>query len=597
MKKLLSFFILTGFMFSAGLFAAEAGSSGSGSSSGSGASSSGGAASSSSSTVDLSKTTATIVTPDGTVELKVPVLLNVAGGSIELSPLHVWVLKSELINGMLFEMAGELKEPLDFSKIMTLEAAQVIATILDIAVRAGTGEDVLKGAIEQEITAENALSVIYALTYLDSPLAGQIMQFVLDTNKMNTPKNDNEKYAVLSHEEVVKQAHGAMLMPFWVQNKCFGNDGWILSVAYSPDGKHIASAGNTVRIWDAINGKLELKLAGHTDLVTSVAFSPDGKHIASGSDDNTIRIWDATTGKVGQILVAPTGRVLSVAYSPDGKHIASGSDDNTVRIWDAVTGKEEQTLARHTDLFNSVAYSPDGKYIVSGGDDNTVRIWDAATGKEEQALVAPTGRVLSVAYLPDGKHIVTGNDDHTVRIWDAINGKLVRTFTDSPTFAPWFAACSPDCKHITSSGFEDKVRIWGLADELSSLDVFGQWQMLVENARTPFKDCMDAVLYATMSKDLKRVGHRAPTHVSACFLARPVLLASARHYKSVFRLISDLMIQHAPADVVQRFFETHKSAFGERSDEVAADVARYTQEFLRERWAERFDGASSSKDS
>jgi len=75
-----------------------------------------------------------------------------------------------------------------------------------------------------------------------------------------------------------------------------GHSGQVVSVAFSPDGKRLASGGKTIKIWDTVTGKELLTLKGHSDGVRSVVFSLDGKRLASGSDDTTIKIWDIPEG-------------------------------------------------------------------------------------------------------------------------------------------------------------------------------------------------------------------------------------------------------------------------------------------------------------
>ncbi|WP_346433917.1 trypsin-like peptidase domain-containing protein [Nonomuraea composti] len=283
--------------------------------------------------------------------------------------------------------------------------------------------------------------------------------------------------------------------------------GRVSAVAFSRDGKYLASGGNdaTVRIWDTATGR---QIRTLTISVDAVAFSPDGKYLAGGSFDGTVRIWDTATGhqvreltslngpvlavafsqdgkrlaitsndatvwirdtetgrrirQIGPPLIGHTGRVVSVVLSPDGKRLATASDDKTVRIWDADTGRQVGApLTGHTDRVVSVVFSPDGKRLAITSDDKTVRIWDADTGRQIGApLTGHTDRVVSMVFSPDGKRLATASDDKTVRIWDADTGRQIGAPLTGHTDRVVSVAFSPDGKRLASAGNDETVRMW-----------------------------------------------------------------------------------------------------------------------------------------
>ena len=261
-----------------------------------------------------------------------------------------------------------------------------------------------------------------------------------------------------------------------------GHPGIVFAVAFSPDGKIVAtgSGDRTIRFWDSRTGSLLKTLLGHTRQVTSIAFSGDGLFLVSGSEDDTLRIWDVASGKTVRATAAFThgvSGVHSVSYSPDGRTVVVASGTQ-VKLFETATSKLLRAFETHESHTSrgpqgiqrticcgsearSAVFSPNGELIVSGHEDGTVKLWNVKTGKLVR-IIKSRSDVRSVAFSPDGKLIASGNRDDNGRIelWSARTGRLVRRFGEQSDYVESLAF-SPDSTRLVS-GHLLGVRLWNV---------------------------------------------------------------------------------------------------------------------------------------
>jgi WD40 repeat protein len=189
----------------------------------------------------------------------------------------------------------------------------------------------------------------------------------------------------------------------------------IAAVAFSPDGRILASGAGSVRLWDTITGRQIARLTAHHNFVLAVAWSPDGTLLATSA--GSVRVWDTSTWQPREKLRGHGGAVRAIAWNPDGSTLAAVGRFGTIQLWDTATWQSRAQLAGHTEIVRGLAWNPRGTILASVGDDGTIRIWNPRNGVQINgtgfgAARAPARALAGVqSDSPSGEDLLGIGDD------------------------------------------------------------------------------------------------------------------------------------------------------------------------------------------
>jgi WD40 repeat protein/serine/threonine protein kinase/tetratricopeptide (TPR) repeat protein len=322
--------------------------------------------------------------------------------------------------------------------------------------------------------------------------------------------------------DVVRLNLAAWRQTVSVQRTFLGQERAVTCVAYSPDGKTMATAaGGTVSLRDALTGEPVGRGLVQTGVVCSIAFSRDARLLATGTYERSVRIWDVATGSPSGEAIPQPDMVNSVDFSRDGRRLltTTGFRDHRVasaaRVWDVTTGKPVSPPLSHPETIRGGVFTPDGRFAITGGYDGLIRFWDCQTWQVSGEPIKLPAQVMAMSLSRDGLFLAVGCNNSEAFVLSVPDRKLTLPPMRHP--APLNAVSfHPDDGLVATGCADGMARLWDWSsgrlvgpplvhqNAVNAVDFSPDGRRLVTGAEDKFARIWDLPLYPRKGTPMTR---------------------------------------------------------------------------------------------